>query len=181
MHYYSERNAFRRDPGRIVQVKITEFCSTQTVMALYDQEVARNNGEPNQHQQLKTAVKLHIDQMMQKSKLQSPNTMLWNEDQLPRVKKETKPTLRGKWESVFSRRHKDNVPKETLVVSVMTSKCPLETRAKVRDEKDDRLLPHPIRRRKQTDGEEQKSSQGSGNEQENSIWQEWNSMPIQIL
>ena len=32
-------------------------------MALYDQEVARNNGEPN-YQQLKTAVKLHIDQMM---------------------------------------------------------------------------------------------------------------------
>ena len=40
--------------------------------------------------------------------------------------------------------HKDNVPKETPVVSVMTSK-PLETVAKVRDEKDDRLLLHPIR------------------------------------
>ena len=39
----------------------------------------------------------------------------------------------------------DNVPKETHVVSVMTSK-PLETVAKVRDEKDDRLLLHQIRR-----------------------------------
>ena len=39
----------------------------------------------------------------------------------------------------------DNVPKETRVVSVVTSK-PLETVAKVRDEKDDRLLLHPIRR-----------------------------------
>ena len=46
--------------------------------------------------------------------------MLWNEDQLPRVKQETKPTLRRKWESVFSRTHMDNVPKETHVVSVMT-------------------------------------------------------------
>ena len=36
--------------------------------------------------------------------------MLWNEDQLPRVKKERKPTLRG----VFSGRHTDNVPKETI-------------------------------------------------------------------
>ena len=46
--------------------------------------------------------------------------MLWNEGQLPRVTKETKPPLRGKWKSVFSGRHKDNVPKEIPVVSVMT-------------------------------------------------------------
>ena len=39
----------------------------------------------------------------------------------------------------------DNVAKETHVVSVMTQ-LPLETVARVRDEKDDRLLPHPIRR-----------------------------------
>ena len=44
--------------------------------------------------------------------------MLWQGDQSPRVKKETKPKLRGKWESVFS--GKDNVPKEIPVVSVMT-------------------------------------------------------------
>ena len=59
--------------------------------------------------------------------------------------KETKPTSRGKWESVFSGRHMDNVPKETHVVPVMTHKT-LETEDKVRDEKDDRLLLHPIRR-----------------------------------
>ena len=39
----------------------------------------------------------------------------------------------------------DNVPKETHVVSVMTNQ-PLETVAKVRDEKGDRLLLHPIGR-----------------------------------
>ena len=50
--------------------------------------------------------------------------MLWNGDQSPRVKKERKPTLRGKWESVFSGGHKDNVPKETHAVSVMTHKPP---------------------------------------------------------
>ena len=46
--------------------------------------------------------------------------MLWKEGQSPRVKRERKPSLRGKWESVFSGRHMDNVPEETHVVSVMT-------------------------------------------------------------
>ena len=39
----------------------------------------------------------------------------------------------------------DNVPKETHVFSVMTSKT-LETEDKVRGEKDDHLLLHPNRR-----------------------------------
>ena len=39
----------------------------------------------------------------------------------------------------------DNNPKETRVVSLMTHN-PVETVAKVRNEKDDRLLLHPIRR-----------------------------------
>ena len=64
-------------------------------------------------------------------------------------KKERKPTLRGKWESVFSGRHMDSVPKEAHAVSVMT-KQPLATVAVVRDEKDHRLLPHQIRRQRLT-------------------------------
>ena len=145
-------------------------------MALYDQEVDRNNGEPN-YQELKNC----------------SETPHWSDDHTlnfrvgsdvvertsPRVNMERKPALRRKWESVFSGRHMDDVPKETHEVSVITSK-PLETVAKVTDEKGDRLLPHPVRRRKQTDGEGQKPSQGSGNSQVNSR-QEWNSMPIQIL
>ena len=62
----------------------------------------------------------------------------------------------------------DNVPKETHAVSVMTHKT-LETEDKVRDEKDDRLLLHPNSKAKKTDGEGQKSSQGSGSKQENSL------------
>ena len=46
--------------------------------------------------------------------------MLWKEVQSPRVKKEKKALLRGKWESVFSCKHTDNGPPETHVVSVMT-------------------------------------------------------------
>ena len=45
---------------------------------------------------------------------------MWKEEQSPRVKKERKPTLRGKWESVFSGMHMDNVPKESRAVSVVT-------------------------------------------------------------
>ena len=45
----------------------------------------------------------------------------------------------------------DIVPKETHVVSVMTQK-PLETKAKARDEKGDRLLLHPTRRQNKRRG-----------------------------
>ena len=44
----------------------------------------------------------------------------------------------------FQWKAQDNVPKETHAVSVMIQEF-LETVAKVRDEKDDRLLLHPIR------------------------------------
>ena len=72
--------------------------------------------------------------------------MLWKRVQSQRVKNETKPTLRGKCESVFSGKHKDSVPKETPVVSVMTFFSLLQTEVVVKDEKDDRLLLHPIQR-----------------------------------
>ena len=42
--------------------KLQNSVQLQTVLALYDKEVARNNGTPN-NAQLKTAVKHHIDQM----------------------------------------------------------------------------------------------------------------------
>ena len=42
---------------------------------------------------------------------------MWKEEQSPRVQQERRPTLKGKWESVFSGRHTDNVAKETIVLS----------------------------------------------------------------
>ena len=94
-------------------------------------------------------------------------------------KQERKPTLRWKWDSVFSGRHLDKVPKETHVVSVMTHK-PLETVAKVRDEKDDRLLLHPIRRQNRLKARD-KNPQRDQVKKGKLFGQEWNSMPIQIL
>ena len=43
--------------------KLQNSVQPQTVLALYDQDVARNSWTPN-CQQFNTAVKLHIDQMM---------------------------------------------------------------------------------------------------------------------
>ena len=51
--------------------KLQNSAQLRTVMALYDQEVARNNGTPN-YQQRKTAVKLHIDQMMRNRNFKAP-------------------------------------------------------------------------------------------------------------
>ena len=48
---------------KLYKSKLQNTAQLQTVLALYDQETARNKGKPN-CSQLKTAVKLHIDQMM---------------------------------------------------------------------------------------------------------------------
>ena len=57
----SKRYAFRCDFGRIAQVKILGFSvQLKTVLALYEQETVRNNGQTS-HSRLKTSVRLHID------------------------------------------------------------------------------------------------------------------------
>ena len=50
--------------------KLQNSAQLRIVMALYDQEVARNNGTLN-YQQLKTALKLHVDHD-EKSEFRSP-------------------------------------------------------------------------------------------------------------
>ena len=44
-------------------------------MALHDQEIGRNNGTPN-YQQLNTAVKLHLDQMMRNRNFKARNDVV---------------------------------------------------------------------------------------------------------
>ena len=116
-------------------------------MALYDQEVARNEWTPN-YQQLKPAVKLHFDQMMRNRNFKARNDVVERGSVTKSQKGNKSPMLRGKWESVFSGRHKDNVQKEIPLVSVMTLPWLLATGVvvTVKDEKDDRLLLHPMQR-----------------------------------
>ena len=50
-------------------------CTVIRELALYDQELGRNNGTPND-QQLNTAVKLHIDQMMKNRNFKARNDVV---------------------------------------------------------------------------------------------------------
>ena len=103
----------------LYKTKLQDSVQFQTVLALYDQDTARNNGKPN-YSQFKTVVKLHIDQMMRTRNFRV-RTEIVERRSVTNSEKGEKPTLRGKCESVsIGRRHMDNVPKETHVVSVMT-------------------------------------------------------------
>ena len=159
----SEWDAFRPDPEGLYKSKLQNSARLRTAMALYDQEVARNNGTLN-YQQLKLAVKLHNDQMM-RNRTSESGTMLWNEDHLSRVKGETTLTWKGKWQYVHWKTHGQCSKGDSCSFSHESGtgnsggvhirkgqsfspapKSPLETRATVRDEERDRLLPRPIRR-----------------------------------
>ena len=95
--------------------KLQDPAQLQAVLAWYDQETVLKPCT-NKLFTIEDVCKVHYDQMMRTRKQ-------------PSVKKEGKPTLRGKWKGrVFS----------------------VEGEAVVRDEKDDRLLPHQIRRRRLT-------------------------------
>ena len=80
---------------------------------------------------------------------------LWIEEELPRVEKERKPTLREKWEKPFNGWQKDNVPKETCAVSPMIRYLETDTRLKggkgqssspAPDTKDKTVGQHPFKR-----------------------------------
>ena len=62
--------------------KLQDTVPLQTVLALYGQETVRNNGQTS-YSRLKTAVKLHVDQML--------GTTLWKKGQSPRVKRKESP------------------------------------------------------------------------------------------
>ena len=114
-------------------------------MALYDQEVARNNGTPN-YQHLKRAVKLHIDQMMRTRKFRVRSDVVEG-GSVTRSQK-GKPTMRGKWECFQECSRGDSC---SFSHEGRSSSLPSHSKAK------------------QTDGEGQKSSQGSGSKHENSL------------
>ena len=125
--------------------KLQNSVQLLTVLALYDQETVRNNGQPS-YSRLKTSVKLHIDQMMRTRNFRARNEVV-ERGSVTKSQKQRKPSLRGKRKSVFSGRHMDNVPEETHVVSVM-SKSRWKQAQRSETKKDDRLLLHPTRRRK---------------------------------
>ena len=58
---------------RLYRSKLQDSVQFQTVLALYDQETVRNNGQTS-YSRLKTSVKLQSDQMMR-----TRNFRVWNE------------------------------------------------------------------------------------------------------
>ena len=79
--------------------KLQDSVQLQTVLALYDQETVRNNGQ-TRYWRLRTSVRLFWSND-ENLKLQSPKWKL-REGQYPRVKKQRKTTLKGKWKNANS-------------------------------------------------------------------------------
>ena len=62
-HNCQLRNNYRNGLGRLYKSKLQVSVQLQTVLASYDQETVRNNGQQS-YSRLKTSVRLHIDQAM---------------------------------------------------------------------------------------------------------------------
>ena len=127
--------------------KLQNSVQLRTVMALYDQEVARNNGTPN-YQQLRTAVKLHNDQVMRNRNFRVRNGVVERgsvtksqKGNKACVEREVGECFQWKAHGQCSFSHDLQAP---------------GNKGKGQREKGDRLLPYPIRRQKRTDGEEHK-------------------------
>ena len=67
----------------------------------------------------KTAVKLHIEQMMRNRNFRAQNDVV-ERASVTKSEKSKKACVEWKWKSVFSGKHMDKVQEETLVASVMT-------------------------------------------------------------
>ena len=131
--------------------KLQDSVQRQTVLVLYEQENCRNN-EQTSYSRWKTSVKLHIDQMMRTRNFRARSEVVERGSVPKSQKKERKHTLSGKWDSVFSGRHTDTVPKETHEVSVMTQR-PSGNRGGDQRPKGRSSSPAPNSKGNQTDGE----------------------------
>ena len=141
----SKRNPFRRDPGRFGPCMIKKLHETMENLPINNKKLQWN--------------------IIWEIEISESEMMLWNEDQLPRVKKETKPTLRGKWESFQWKAHGQCSTGDS---GSFCHDLPASgNKGEGQRRKGQSSSPASHSKAKQTDGEEQKSSQGSGNKQEN--------------
>ena len=95
-----EWNALRYDPGRMLcKSKLKNSVQLQTVGFVW----SRNGSKQRRAEffTIEDCCETSYWSDDENSKLQSLERDLWNGDESPRVKKETKPTLRAKCEGVF--------------------------------------------------------------------------------
>ena len=119
----------------------------QTVLALYDQETARNNGQPS-YPRSKTSVKLHIDRMMRTRNFWVRNDVV-ERGSVTKSQKGKKAYIERKVEECFQWKAHGECSKEDSCSFGNDTKASGNSGAGQR-RKDDRLLPHPIRRQRLT-------------------------------
>ena len=172
----SERNASRRDPGRIYtsqnyRILLFNF----RLMVLHDQEVARNNGTPND-QKFKTAVGFHRDQMKRNGNFRVRRDVVeWGS--VTKSQKGNNAKVERKMEVISVEGTWTMFPKVTHVVSDMTHKT-LETEDKVSVPETKRAIVFsriPLTARDKNPHWYQAIKTGKLERYE------WNSMPIHIL
>ena len=136
----------------------------QTVLALYDLVTVRNSGQPS-NSRLKTTVKLHIDQMMRTRNFRARNEVAERgavtksqKGNKAQVERKVGECFQGTAHGQYSKGASCSLSHDTLT---------LETVALVRDEKGRSSSPASNSKAK-TDGEGQKPSKESGNEEESS-------------
>ena len=112
----------------LYQSTLQNSVQPQTVLALYDQNVARNSGAPK-YQQFNTAVKLHIDQMMRNRNFRIRSDVVERGSVTKCLKGNKACVESGRVFSVEA--HGQCFNGDLCIVSVMTY-SPVESRAKVR-------------------------------------------------
>ena len=145
--------------------KLKNSVQLQTVMALYDQETARTK-EPNYHKS-KTAVKLHIDQMMRTRNFRVRSDVV-ETGSVTKSQKRKKACVERKVGECFQWKAHGHCSKGdscSFSHDIQAS----GNRGQGQRRKGRSSSPASHSKAKQTDGEGQKSSQGSGSKQENSM------------
>ena len=97
--------------------KLQDSVQLQTVLAMYEQEKIRNNGQPS-YSRLKRAVRRHIDQVNEDKKFHNRERNSGKRDSSQESKTEKSQRVE-EWENAISAKQLDSVRKEAHVVSVM--------------------------------------------------------------
>ena len=155
--------------------KLQDSVQLQTVLALYDQETARNNWQTH-YLRLKTAVKLHIDQMMRTRNFRVRNEVVERGSVTKSLRGKKGCVERKVGECCQWKAHEQFSTGDSCSFSRDTQAW--KHWQKVKDKKGPSSSPASHSKAKQTDGEGQKSLQGSGSNRK-ALWTRV-SMPIQI-
>ena len=145
--------------------KLENSAQLQTVIALYNQEAARNHGTPT-YQQLKTAVKRRIDQMMRTRNFRIRNDVVERGSDT-KSHKGNKACVERKVGQCFQWKAFGQCSKgDSCSFSHDLQASGSSGKGQRRKRRSSSLTSHS--KAKQTDDEGQKSSQGSGSKHENS-------------